>query len=326
MDNLTHALSGIVLSRAGFNRLAPQAGWLMVMASNAPDIEVATGLLNSTAYLDVHRGPTHALAFAPLMALAPLPVWWWLARRARPGRREWAGAYLCSLAGVIVHVLFDWLNVYGVKLALPFRDTWFRLDWLHVVDVWVWAILGAGVASAVLSRLVNTEIGARPGSGRVGACVVLAMLAGYVAVRAEMHARAVAVLEARLYQRAAPSDVIAAPGPVNPFVWRGLVNAGGAWRSVEVDLLGEFNPEAARVHYPPPDSPAVEAARSTQSMRSFLRFAQAPVWRVTPAPQPEGAWRVAATDLRFGEPEDGRFTAEVLVDASGRVLEEQFRF
>lgn len=326
MDNLTHTLCGIVLSRAGFNRLAPQAGWLMVMASNVPDIEVATGLLNSTTYLDLHRGPTHALAFAPLMALAPLPVWWWLARRARPGRREWAGAYLSSLAAVVIHDLFDWLNAYGVKLALPFRDSWFRLDWLHVVDVWVWAILGAGVAGAVLARLVYSEIGARPGSGRVGAWVVLALLAGYVAMRAETHARAVAVLESRLYQGAAPRSVIAVPGPVNPLAWRGLVHAGGAWRSVEVDLLGEFNPEAARIHYAPQAMPAIEAARGTRSMQSFLRFAQAPAWRVTPAAQPDGAWLVTATDLRFGEPEDGRFTAEVLVDAGGRVLEEQFRF
>ena len=44
MDNLTHALSGAVLSRAGFNRFTPQAGWLMVAAANVPDLEFVLGL------------------------------------------------------------------------------------------------------------------------------------------------------------------------------------------------------------------------------------------------------------------------------------------
>jgi inner membrane protein len=326
MDNLTHALSGVILSRAGLNRLAPQAGWLLVMAANAPDAEVISGLWDSTVYLDLHRGPTHALAFAPLVALAPLPVWRWLARKAHPGRREWAGAYACSLLGVLSHILFDWTNAYGVRLALPFSERWFRLDWLFVADLWVWAILGAGVAAAALARLVYGEIGAKPGSGRAGALAVLALLGLYLGVRAEAHARAVAVLESRIYQGQAPKRAYAIPGPVNLLRWRGLVETAGAWRSVEVDLLREFDPGAGRVYYAPEPSAALEAARATPVMRAFQRFAQAPVWQVSPAPQPEGAWVVTAADLRFGELSEGRFMGRVVVDARGRVLEQNFQF
>lgn len=325
MDNLTHALSGVIMSRAGLNRVAPEAGWLLVMAANAPDIEFISRLWGATVYLDLHRGPTHALAFAPLVALLPLPVWRWLARRAAPGARTWVAAYLCSLAGVVSHVLFDWLNAYGVRLALPFRDTWFRLDWLYVVDLWVWAILGAGVAGALLARLVYGEIGARQGPGRAGAWLVLGLLAAYFGVRAETHARAVAVLESRLYQGEAPRRTLAVPGPFNPFRWRGLVRTESAWRSVDVDLLGEFNPDAARVHYDPEKSPVLAAAREAPSMQSFLRFAQAAAWSVAPAPQPDDSWMVTATDLRFGEPAQGLFTARALVDQRDRVLEHEFR-
>lgn len=326
MDNLTHALSGVVLSRAGFNRFTPQAGWLMVAAANVPDLEFVIGLKDSLLYLDLHRGPTHALAFAPLLALLPLPLWRWLARRARPGGREWAGAYICSLAAVLSHILFDWLNAYGVRLGLPFTDHWFRFDWLFIVDVWIWLILGASVGAALLTRLVYGEIGAKPGRGRTGAWVALALLVLYLGFRAETHAQAVAVLESRIYEGEAPLRVAAIPGPVNPFRWRGLVETAGAWRVVEVDLFREFNPGAAMVYHKPESSAAIRAAQTTDAARAFDRFAQAPVIRQVPFPEPEGATEVTMSDLRFGDPEEGRFTARILVGARGEVIESGFQF
>ncbi|MCL4796451.1 MAG: metal-dependent hydrolase [Bryobacteraceae bacterium] len=326
MDNLTHALSGVVLSRAGFNRLTPQAGWLMVAAANLPDLEFVIGLMDSLLYLDLHRGPTHALAFAPLLALLPLPLWRWLARRARPGGREWAGAYICSLAAVLSHILFDWLNAYGVRLGLPFSDRWFRLDWLFIVDVWIWLILGASVGAALLARLVYGEIGAKPGRGRTGAWIALAFLFLYIGLRAETHAQAVAVLESRVYQSETLVQAMAMPGPLNPFRWRGLVETANAWRVVEVDLLSEFNPDAAQVYYKPDESPALQTAKNTPAGQAFLRFAQAPVWRQSLAAAPEGATTVTMTDLRFGDPGDGRFSAKVLIDASGGVIESGFQY
>jgi inner membrane protein len=326
MDNLTHALSGAILSRAGFNRLTPQAGWLMVAAANVPDLEFVLGLGDPLLYLDQHRGLSHSFALVPFLALLPLPLWRWLARRAHPGRREWTGAYLCSLAAVLSHVLFDWLNAYGVRLALPFSDRWFHLDWLFIFDVWIWLILGAGVAGMALTRLVSGEIGAKSGRGRAGAWVVLVLLGLYFGIRAETHARAEAVLDARVYQGQPARQVIAVPGPLNPLRWRGLVETRAGWRVVEVDLLREFNPEAARLFPSPEPGPALEAARNTATGRAFLRFARAPLWRTVPASRPEGATVVTATDLRFGDPEDGRFTAEILIDAAGRVLAEEFRY
>ncbi|HAX44178.1 MAG TPA: hypothetical protein DCY80_16650, partial [Solibacterales bacterium] len=83
---------------------------------------------------------------------------------------------------------------------------------------------------------------------------------------------------------------------------------------------------AARLFASPEPSPALDAARNTETGRAFLRFARAPLWRAIPASHPEGATVVTATDLRFGDPEDGRFTAEILIDAAGRVLAQEFRY
>lgn len=324
MDNLTHALSGIILSRAGLNRLTPQAGWLLVLSSNLPDADIITGLWDQIAYLDLHRGPTHSLFWAPLLAAVPLPLWRWLARKARPGRRAWLGAYCASLIAVLVHLAFDWFNAYGTRLLLPFRDQWYGVDWLPIVDVWIWALLGAGVAGALLSRLLTSEMGGRKPSGLIGAWVVLALLTGWVAFRGELHGRAVATLESRLYGGEAPRSVRALPSFTNPFLWRGLVETPGAWRSVEVNLLDEFNPDAARIHHQPVQHDALAAARATPAGRAFVRFAQVPIWQVIPDDDPEGALLVTATDLRFGEPEDHRFRLEVKLDPQSRILHQTF--
>jgi hypothetical protein len=93
-----------------------------------------------------------------------------------------------------------------------------------------------------------------------------------------------------------------------------------------VDLRREFNPEAARVFYKPADSAALAAARASRTGRTFTRFAQAPVWQQAPAAEPEGAIEVMVSDLRFGDPEDGRFAASWLVSAAGKILDERFDF
>ena len=40
MDNLTHTLTGLALSRAGLNRYYARAGLVLMLAANAPDIDV----------------------------------------------------------------------------------------------------------------------------------------------------------------------------------------------------------------------------------------------------------------------------------------------
>ena len=52
---------------------------------------------------------------------------------------------LLSYIGVILHVLMDLLNNYGVRLLMPFSQRWFYGDVLFIIDPWLWIDLGAGV-------------------------------------------------------------------------------------------------------------------------------------------------------------------------------------
>ena len=69
MDNITHTLTGVMLSRAGLNRLSPHATLLLVVGANAPDLDVVSAIAGSSAYLQYHRGPSHSLVAIPVLAL-----------------------------------------------------------------------------------------------------------------------------------------------------------------------------------------------------------------------------------------------------------------
>jgi hypothetical protein len=61
-------------------------------------------------------------------------------------------------------------------------------------------------------------------------------------------------------------------------------------------------------------------------IQEFLQFAQFPLWRVTPADQPEDARLVEVFDLRFGTPQEPGFLASALVDSDLRVERTSFQF
>jgi len=91
------------------------------LAANAPDMDTYGFFTDSLTYLQVHRGYTHALVFAPLVALVPLL----LVKVFTRTRLTMATAitYIGCLVAVLSHLLLDWTNVYGVRLMLPLIPT-----------------------------------------------------------------------------------------------------------------------------------------------------------------------------------------------------------
>jgi len=317
MDNLTHALTGLMLARAGFDRITPHAALLMMLSANVPDIDVAAAAFGSPAYLDAHRAHTHSLAFLPLMAA--LPVFACRLHRVR-------GAWIAAMAGVLSHLLLDWTNIYGIRLLLPFSDRWFRLDMTPVADPWIWALLGFGVLWPLLARLVAAEIGSRRKSGAGLARVVLVSLLAYEGFRFVLHDRALEVLNSRVYGGEDPGQVAALPDFANPLRWRGLIELSGSWQVHSFHLARDFDPGAGRILYKAEAGPAIEAARGTPAFQAIERFSRTLLWQAVPASGTDGVTEVTAVDLRFALPGEGRFTARAAVEAGGRVVDSGFRF
>jgi inner membrane protein len=326
MDPLTHTATGLFLSRVGLNRWTPRATPILLLAANAPDIDIVTALGGPVNYLHYHRHLTHSLVAMPLLAVLPVLLVRWAGRKPV----GWLGAWLAALVAVASHLLLDWTNAYGIRLLLPFSGAWLRLDLTSVIDLWIWAVLLLSVAGPWVGRLVSAEIrssAAQPDHyGRGFACFALVFLLFYNCGRGVLHARAAAVLDSRLYEGAVAARVAALPDPVNPLEWRGLVETGDFFAVEDFNLAGEFDAARAAVYRKPPPDAAMAAAGRTEAFRRFLEFVQFPLWRVTPAPQPENGRGVELLDMRFGTPREPGFRATALVDGENRVLSSRFTF
>lgn len=323
MDNLTHTLTGLMLSRAGFNRWCPMATPILLLAANAPDIDIVVRLFgDSLTYLDNHRGITHGFAAVPVLAALIAGGVAAVTRTTLP----WLRAMVTGITGVLSHQLLDWTNTYGIHMFAPFSNAWLRLDIINVVDLWIWALLLIAVAGPLLSKLVSSEIGAKPGTGRGAAIFALVALMLYAGGRYALHERAINTLDSHLYSGAPANRTAAFPHFANPFVWNTYIETANAVILQRVNLLFPYDPMGGVVHYWPPRSEAVEAALQTSTVQRFLNFSQFPFWQITPLDKPEGSVKVEVMDLRFGTPSEPRFVSTVLVNAAAQVTEESFGF
>ena len=256
---------------------------ILLLAANAPDIDILTAAGGPLNYLHFHRHLTHSLAAMPLMAIVPVLLVRWAGRK--PVR--WLGAWLAALVAVATHLLLDYTNMYGIRLLLPFSGEWLRLDLTSVIDLWIWAALLLSVAGPFVSRLVGSEIGSSAARsahhGRGFAWFALLFLLLYNCGRGVLHARAVAVLDSRLYEQTAPLRVAALPDAVNPLLWRGIVETRDFYAVEDFNLAGEFDPTRAAVFRKPEPDAAMEAAARTEAFTRFADFSQFPLWRVSPA-------------------------------------------
>ncbi len=316
MDNLTHTLTGLALSRAGLNRFYARPTLVLLVAANLPDVDVIAAAGGSLSYLDQHRGITHSLAAMPLLAIVPVL----LAMAVGRSRAGWLAAYVLSLIGLGSHLLLDWTNAYAVRLLLPFSGTWFHSDLNNVIDVWIWAALLLAVVGPLLGKLVSSEIGAKPSSGRGLAIFALSFFLVYDFGRYLLHERALQALNSRIYEGAAPVRTGAFPGAVNPLRWIGWVETERLAIRFDMNLASEFDPNSGTKFYKPDPSPALDAAKKTEAFRVLGNFAIYPLLMVSPTDEPEGGSKVELRDERFP------FTATAIVDRSNRVVRSSFHF
>ena len=158
MDPLTHSLVGAGLSRAGLHRTTPLATATLVIAANAPDIDVLVLVNGSYAGLAFRRGITHgplALLVLPLFVTA-LVIGYDRTRARRThdgGEAARAGPVLALAAlGVLTHAPLDWMNTYGIRLLSPLDPRWFYGDALFIIDPWIWLMLAAVVVPHTSTR------------------------------------------------------------------------------------------------------------------------------------------------------------------------------
>ena len=337
MDNLTHSLFGVTLARTPLGRAGRGTTAALLLASNAPDVDIVATAGGAVKYLEWHRGMTHGpLGIVGLGVVAASLVWIGRREYDRRWRSQRPGIALepdasfgmlvaVSIIGVLLHVLMDLPTSYGTRLLSPFNWHWFAVDWMPIVDIYLLMALVIGL----LGRPT-------PAQRRAKAAFVLLLMATNYGVRAVAHREALA-LAPRLFgptlplpcdppsgvpvidswpKPSAPSDpptgkrclveMIAMPSFTSPFSWRIIAQMSNAYEIHDVDLFdqrfrdpqgGVDAPWRLTLRYPNVWTPPVRQAAETRLGRVFLGFSRMPAARS--AVDSRGVTTVRWTDMRF---------------------------
>jgi inner membrane protein len=329
MDNLTHTLTAVAISQTGLNRKTRFATLTLILAANAPDIDIIPGFKGSIAYLKYHRGIAHSFVGITVLAIIIWGFMCWVDKKipSKPGHplsRRWL--LVAAFLGTGSHLLLDFTNSYGVRPFLPFSGRWYAWDIMFIFDPLLLALLTLGLAVPWLLRLVSEEVGARKARLVPGAVFCLGAMVALWGIRDFAHRRALSILDARTYSGEVAQRSSALPVVVNPFNWMGVVETETSFHVVGVNALDANRlPEELGAFEKPQPSPAIAAAMKTPGARVFLDFARFPWAQVE---ESEEGYRVSLSDLRFYHPSapPRSFTLEVELDKSLQTRSENFFF
>jgi inner membrane protein len=147
MDSITHIALGACLGEAFAGKTVGKKAMLWgVLAQSIPDIDfLATFWLKTTENLLAHRGFSHSILFAliltPLLALLAEK----LHRPHNISLKKWMWFFGLS---ILLHLVLDTFNNYGVGLLEPFNHTRFSINAVYVADPLF--SIGPGIALAAL--------------------------------------------------------------------------------------------------------------------------------------------------------------------------------
>jgi inner membrane protein len=286
------------MSRTGLDRWNRHAAWTAVIASNLPDIDIAAGLYDMPAYIEYHRGITHAIAGIPILSLALAAAMY------RFTGNLWR-TFVVALLAMSTHPALDYLNTYGLRPFLPFDEKWIYGDALFIFDPVFDCLL---IAALVAGRLV-------PKRRRQLAWIGLALVTLYIGGRIELRSRA-------LYHLSHFEKAAVSPLPIDPFRWVGLIDNPNDVRVVVIDAFNGIVGGSDQVSKAPASEAATRASQS-RSGTAFRRFARFPVTKV----RNEGSgYLVIFFDVRYYNPPSSAFGARIHLDSEFRVTDESLSF
>ena len=299
MEPVTHFLTGACLGRSGANRLTAYATLTMVLAAEAPDIDVFWGLRGPVAGLEHHRGITHTFLGAPFMALLVTGAVWlwhrWRVRRAnkqprRDGRAgknashappvRWGWIWVLALIADLSHILLDWTNNYGVRPFFPFNPRWYAGSIYFIFEPVLFGVLLLALVMPAILGLADREIGVRKPAFHGRGWAIFALCFGLVlgCWRWAEHERALHLLAEQNYQNEPVLKMTVSPYPVDPFRWFGVVETKDFYQTAELNTRTDrFTSQApGNLYYKQPQTPAILAAKRSYLGRVFLDWSQFP--------------------------------------------------
>lgn len=211
MDSITHIVLGATLGEliAG-KKLGKNAMILGAAAQSLPDIDFVAGFwMNPSNYFLAHRGFTHSFLFVAIASLLlPFVVNGFHSMKMQ--YRHWNTFFLIQL---LIHILLDSLNAYGVGWFEPFSHTRVSFDLLFVADPFftIWFVIAC-------TALMILKLHSPHRMQWVLACISI----GVIYVVLAMNNKAIvdkAVHQSLESQYISPDRILATPTPLNCWLW-----------------------------------------------------------------------------------------------------------
>lgn len=339
MEPVTHFLTGACMGRAGFNRYSKWATASMVLAAEAPDLDVFYSWAKGPEGFGHHRGYTHTFIGMPVMAALVVAFLYGLYRwrkRKHPDMAapRWSVLYGLALLAGFSHILLDFTNNYGVVPFMPFSHRWMSWDIVFIYEPLIWLFLLAGLVLPALFGLITQEVGYKKPKyrGRTGAIVALALVVALWGVRDYEHRKAVTAMSEVTYHGVDALSISAYPYPTNFLKWYGVAETPAFYEVMNIDSSqGVVDPDnRARVYYKPQQTAITDAADRSPLGRMYLWWAKYPLQETEtelgPGDRVEG-YLVHFSDMRFRYPGRTRSAlgAWVELDKDLRVVGMGFR-
>lgn len=214
MDNITHSFTGAALSKYLRSRPLDEETtrtyrrtlfWLMVGCANLPDADVLIGAFTDPiTATQQHRGLSHSIFFAPLLALLPAGLFYQFSKL-----KDFKLLWVTSVAGIYLHILFDLITAYGTQIMQPFSDHRYSLDLMFIIDPWFTVPLGLILLMHKIKK------------SREWAVFGAVYMFGYLLLLGVTQLMASTNL--KLFTKSDLTQSACLPQPINPFAHMGLV-------------------------------------------------------------------------------------------------------
>lgn len=134
MDSLTHIVLGAATGQVVLGKeVGNKALFWGAIAGSLPDFDaIFTPFIEPVSSLLFHRGPSHSLLFALIIA----PIFGYIVHRIHKvgSIAKWTGLFLLS---IVVHSTIDIFNTYGTALLWPFSKARLAFDSMGIVDIFL---------------------------------------------------------------------------------------------------------------------------------------------------------------------------------------------
>jgi inner membrane protein len=287
VDSITHVALGAVVGEAVAGKsLGKRAMFLGAIAQSIPDIDfIAAFFLPPADNLLVHRGFTHSFLFGVLAAtaLAALASRWY-----RPHQVPFLRWMFFFGLEILIHLVLDACNAYGVGWFEPFAHQRFSFDILFVADPFF--SLAPGIALIILMSL-----SAKSNARRFWIWFGLIVCTAYFLYAISCKLMITRQTKAALAQQQVPYQrLLTTPTPFNAWLWYVVVEDEAGFHTAYRSVADDWEEPLDLLYFPKNDK-LLEPAKDRHDVKQLMRFSQG-YYTVE-----QRGDTVIFNDLRFGQ-------------------------